>query len=478
MANIRLRFAPSPTGFLHIGNLRSALLGYLLAKSWGGKFILRIEDTDQKREVEGAVEKLLAILSWAGISFDEGPHLGGPCAPYTQTERLPLYQKHIQELLDKGAAYHCFCSAERLEKMRQEQTEKKLPPRYDRTCRDLSPEEVKAKIAAGEKYVIRQKMPLTGDVTVYDELRGEIKFPASDLEDHVLIKSDGIPTYQFAAIVDDHLMEISHVTRGDEWLPSYPKNILLYQAFGWTPPKYIHLPLILNKTGGKLSKRQGDVFVEDYRQKGYLPEAIINFSALLGWHSKDDQEIYTLAELEKVFDIKGLGASPAVFDLDKLDFYNGYYIRQKSVADLSQLCRPYLDAKVNDDQLDKAVTISQDRLKKLSDIKELTDFLFSDQLEYDSQLLIWKALSLDEVKNNLKEIEGLLASISAEFWTREMLEKTILEWIKANDKKVGDYLWPLRVSLTGLKNSPGPFEVAWALGKEQTQERIKLALTK
>jgi len=236
--------------------------------------------------------------------------------------------------------------------------------------------------------------------------------------------------------------------------------------------------LILNKTGGKLSKRQGDVFVEDYRQKGYLPEAIINFSALLGWHSKDDQEIYTLAELEKVFDIKGLGASPAVFDLDKLDFYNGYYIRQKSVADLSQLCRPYLDAKVNDDQLDKAVTISQDRLKKLSDIKELTDFLFSDQLEYDSQLLIWKALSLDEVKNNLKEIEGLLASISAEFWTREMLEKTILEWIKANDKKVGDYLWPLRVSLTGLKNSPGPFEVAWALGKEQTQERIKLALTK
>ena len=342
MDKTRLRLAPSPTGFLHLGNLRTALFGYLLAKSMGGQYILRIEDTDQKREVEGAIDSLINILSWVGISFDEGPNLGGKFGPYIQSQRLDIYKKHTDELLAKGGAYRCFCSAERLTKMREEQAAAHQAPRYDRACRNLSREEVEARVANNEPFVIRQAMPLEGSVKVHDELRGEIIWQAADLEDHVLIKSDGVPTYQFASVVDDRLMKISHVTRGEEWLPSFPKNILLYQAFGWELPKFIHLPLILNKGGGKLSKRQGDVFVEDYKAKGYLPEALINFCALLGWHPKSDKEIFSLQELEKEFNIEGLGVSPAIFDQDKLDYLNGYYIRQKSVEELTELCIPYL----------------------------------------------------------------------------------------------------------------------------------------
>ena len=347
MNNIRLRLAPSPTGFLHLGNLRTALFGYLLAKNLGGKFILRIEDTDQKREVAGAVDSLLEILAWVGLGFDEGPHLGGEYGPYIQSQRLAIYKKYSDELLVKGGAYRCWCSAERLTAMRAEQTANHQPPRYDRTCRDLSQADITIKLKNNEPFVVRQKMPLEGEVKFFDELRGEIIFKAEDLDDHVLIKSDGMPTYQFANVVDDHLMKISHVTRGDEWLPSAPKNVLLYQAFGWEVPKLIHLPLILNKTGGKLSKRQGDVYVEDYRAKGYLPEALVNFCALLGWHAKGEKEIFTLAELEKEFSLEGLGASPAVFDLEKLDFYNGHYIRQKSLNDLTKLVLPYLSLKNN-----------------------------------------------------------------------------------------------------------------------------------
>jgi nondiscriminating glutamyl-tRNA synthetase len=355
MNKVRLRLAPSPTGFLHLGNLRTALFGFLLAKKMGGDFILRIEDTDQKREVEGAVDSLIKVLDWVGITFDEGPHKGGDCGPYIQSQRLDIYKKHIDELLAEGKAYHCFCSAERLEEMRNEQAANKQAPRYDRACRNLSQEEVDKKIAAGEKFVIRQAMPLEGEVKVFDELRGEIVFKASDLEDHVLIKSDGVPTYQFASVVDDHLMGISHITRGEEWLPSFPKNVLLYQAFGWEVPKFIHLPLILNKTGGKLSKRQGDVFVEDYKAKGYLPEALINFCALLGWHPKNDKEIFTLDELKSEFNIEGLGASPAVFDIEKLDYYNGHYIRQKEINELTKLCLPYLTELENDNEKFKTI---------------------------------------------------------------------------------------------------------------------------
>ena len=473
--SIRFRFAPSPTGFLHIGNLRSALFGYLLAKSQGGQFILRIEDTDQKREVEGAVESLVSICSWMGIEFDEGPKTGGDYGPYIQTERLAIYKQQVDILLAQDKAYHCFCGEERLTTMRAEQEAKKLPPRYDRLCRNLTQEEVEKKLAAGESYVIRQKMPLEGDVLVYDELRGEIKFPAIDLDDHVLIKSNGIPTYQFASVVDDHLMNISHVTRGDEWLPSFPKNILLYQAFGWTPPKFIHFPLILNKTGGKLSKRQGDVFVEQYRDKGYLPEAILNFCVLLGWHPKGDKEILTMAEIKKEFSLSGLGSSPAVFDSEKLDYLNGYYIRQKSITELTELCRPYLE--VSPDKLEKYVVLAQERMKKLDDIKELSAPLLS-LTDYDASLLLWKELTIEAALANLTELSSKLSSIDENNWQIKKLETEIISWIKERVGKNGDYLWPLRVALSGLKDSPSPFELAWALGKEEALARLQIAIRK
>ncbi len=478
--DVRLRFAPSPTGFLHVGNLRSALFGYLLAKKLKGKFILRIEDTDQKREVPGAVTKLLAIMQWTGIKFDEGANIGGKYGPYVQTQRLEIYDKLSEQLLKEGKAYRCFCSAERLDKMRADQEARKQAPRYDRACRNLSSEEIEKRLKMGEKFVIRQKMPLEGVISVKDELRGNIKFKASDLDDHVLIKSNKVPTYQFANIVDDHLMKISHVTRGDEWLPSFPKNVLLYQAFNWNLPKFIHLPLILNKEGGKLSKRQGDVFVEDYQTKGYLPEAIINFCALLGWHSKNDQEIYTLKELEKSFNLEGMGTSPAIFDLEKLDYLNGYYIRQKTKEDLTELCLPYLESSnrglEDEDKLSRFVSLAQERMKKLEDVVEMTDFLFVLP-NYKQDLLQWKEISLEQIKINLEEIKIKLIEISENDWEIKYLEENIMAWIKENGKKNGDYLWPMRIALTGLKNSPGPFEVAWALGKKDSLDRIDKALS-
>ncbi len=475
---IRLRFAPSPTGFLHLGNFRTALFGYLLAKSWKGKFILRLEDTDRKREIEGALDKLLEILAWIGIEFDEGPHTTGNYGPYIQTERLSIYQKLINQLLEEKKVYRCFCTEERLTDMRLAQEARHEAPRYDRLCRNLDASEIAEKIKSGENFVIRQKMPLEGEIIVHDELRGDIKFNAADLDDQVLIKSDGVPTYHFANIVDDHLMEISHVTRGDEWLPSFPKNILLYKAFGWTPPKYIHLPLILNKTGGKLSKRQGDVFAEQYRDKGYLPEAIINFCALLGWHGKNDKEIYSLAELEKEFSLEGLGASPAIFDLEKLDYYNGYYIRQKNLNELTELCLPYFAkagrAIKDKERLKHFVALAQERMKKLEDVVEMTAFLFA-LAPYEKEMLAWKTLSADQAIDNLRALAVYLEKINAADWTKENLENLVLAWIKENGSKNGDYLWPWRVALTGLKNSPSPFEVAAALGKQESTQRLEKA---
>lgn len=475
---IRIRFAPSPTGFLHIGNFRVALFDYLIAKNLDGELILRIEDTDQKREVEGAAEKLIKVLTDFGINFDEGPHVGGPHKPYTQSERLAVYKKYSDQLLKEGKVYRCFCTEERLTEMRANQEANKLAPRYDRFCRDLSPEESDKRAAAGEPYVIRQKMPLEGKITVHDELRGDVTFNVNDLDDQVLIKSNGVPTYQFASVIDDHTMEISHVTRGDEWLPSYPKNILLYQALDWTAPKFIHFPLILNKEGGKLSKRKGDVFVEDYLAKGYLPEAIINFCALLGWHPKGDNEILSLDKLVKEFFIDGIGISPAIFDIEKLNYYNGYYIRQKRNEELVNLCKPYLEEanyNLNNTHLDRIVTVNSDRLKTLSDIVTTSAFFFTE-LNYDPNLLLWKNLTLEDVKNNLQEIISILEKISEDNWTKENLEEEIFMYLKSNDKKNGDYLWPWRVAVTGEKNSPSPFEVSWALGKEKTITRIKTVI--
>jgi len=479
---IRLRFAPSPTGFLHIGSLRAALFGYLLAKSWKGKFLLRIEDTDQKREVEGAADKLVEVLKKVGITFDEGPHIGGKYGPYIQTERQAIYDKYAERLIASGQAYRCFCSEDRLTEMRSQQEAAKQPPRYDRLCRHLSPEESKKRAESGESFVVRQMMPLEGEVVVHDEIRGDVRFLASDLDDHVLIKSSGIPTYQFANVVDDHLMEISHVTRAVEWLPSFPKNILLYQAFGWTPPKFIHMPLILNKEGGgKLSKRRGDVFVEDYLTKGYLPEALINFCVLLGWHPKSNQELWTLKELENSFNLEGMGASPAIFDTDKLDFFNAHYLRQKDNSQLANLCYPYLKEAglevKNGEQLEKFVALAKDRLKKLSDIGEISAYLFKLP-DYDISALKWKKITLEESLNCLNELFNYLNDITLKDWQKDKLENNILVWIKEKGKANGDYLWPLRYALTGQQYSPGPFEVADALGREESLKRIQIALEK
>jgi glutamyl-tRNA synthetase len=493
---IRLRFAPSPTGFLHIGSLRTVLFDYLAARSLKGKLILRIEDTDQKRQVDGAVEGLINILDWVGIKFDEGPHVGGEFGPYVQSQRLDIYDKYSEQLLRNGSAYRCFCTPERLQMMREEQQAQKLPPRYDRACREIDEETIKQNLEDKKKYVIRQKMPMVGNIDVFDELRGTISFNARELEDHVLIKSDGVPTYHFAVVIDDHLMEITHVIRGEEWIPSFPKNFLLYKEFGWTPPKFIHMALTLNKGGGKLSKRQGDVAVEDYREKGYLAEAILNFCALLGWHPKDEQELMDIDELINKFDYKDMGTSPAVFDLEKLDYLNGYYIRHKTIDELADLCVPYLKiyAKENEElsqnicnainehisrksaYLKNVIVLEKERMKKLSEVGVLTEFFFKDSLNYPWEMLVWKQMSDIDVKVNLQTIVELLEKIPDENWTKASLEDAIMSFITAKNAMVGEYLWPMRVSLTGRKGSPGPFEVAETLGKSNTLTRIIKAI--
>ncbi len=497
MPKIRTRFAPSPTGFLHIGGLRIVLFDYLIAKSLGGKIILRIEDTDQKREVSGAVERFIDILNWLGINFDEGPHMGGDFGPYIQSQRRQIYDQYAEKILTSGQAYRCFCSTERLEQMRQEQQANKMPPRYDRACRQLSADEIRQKLAMGERYVIRQKMLLEGDIVVTDELRGQIKFSCHDLDDQVLVKTDGMPTYQFANVVDDHLMEISHVIRGEEWIPSFPKNILLYQAFGWDHPKFIHMALSLNKGGGKLSKRQGDVAVEDYREKGYLPEALLNFSVLQGWHPRDDREILSLQEMIADFRYQDLGASPGIFDIEKLDYFNGLYIRKKSLSELADLCLPFFfdagfiqpngtsryQVKKTGQEIDKVflqavVATVQERLKKLNEIGELTKFYFVDQPEYESDLLIWKKLSKEKIAENLNILLNQLEKLEDKEWRKGYLEQLIINYLKAKEEKVGDFLWPMRVALTGLQASPGPFEVAEVLGKITSIKRIRSAIEK
>lgn len=496
---IRVRFAPSPTGYLHIGNLRNAFFDYLIAKKYNGKLILRVEDTDQKRAVEDAVPKLLDIMKWCGIEFDEGAGIGGDLGPYIQTERLDIYKKYAEQLLEEGKAYYCFCTPQRLQEMRDEQQAAKKAPRYDRVCKKVSLEEAKKRIEAGEKAVIRQAVPESGEVVVNDELRGELKFQAEELDDHVLIKSNGIPTYQFASVVDDHLMEITHVLRSEEWIASLPKNILLYQALGWEPPKFIHPSLILNKTGGKLSKRQGDVNVEDYRDKGYLPEAILNFIALLGWspysgeteHGESVSEVMSVAEIIDKFKMEDITTSPAVFDTEKLDFLNGAHIRAKSVDELLELCRPYLEknfeltkneGKIKDEFLKKVVALAQDRLKLLPDITEATHYFFRDELDIDPQMLKWKKSDLAGAKKCLGELVELFEKVDEKDWNKENLEKITIEYIKEQTKDDergnGDYLWPMRVALTGEKASPSPFEMADALEKEETKNKLQSAISK
>ncbi len=495
MSHIRVRFAPSPTGYLHIGGLRTALYNYLFAKKNGGKFILRIEDTDQKRFVTGAIESLVRVMETMSLVPDEGVFLGGgkpiqkgDKGPYIQSERLDLYKKYAEELLANRKAYRCFCSPESLEALRAEQTANKQAPRYDKRCFTLTPDEIERKMAAGEQYVLRLNVDIArGDVIFNDLVRGEVKINAKDIDDQVLMKSDGFPTYHLANVVDDHLMEITHIIRGEEWLPSTPKHILLYEAFGWEMPEFAHIPLLLNPDKSKLSKRQGDVSVEDYLKKGYLKEALINFIALLGWNpgQGSTQEIFSLEELIQTFDLKNVHKAGAVFDLQKLNWMNAEYIKKLSVDDLylaalsgNFLKKPLIKNAPSTAQtpeyLKRLLTIEQNRLAKLSDIGDNNQFFFVAQLSYDTDFLNWKQNSSVMTKEAIVKAREILSGLTdTEWFQKETLEKVLLD---AAGEKRGDFLWPLRAALTGAEKSPSPFDVAWVLGKEESLKRIEDAL--
>ncbi|MFH1142346.1 MAG: glutamate--tRNA ligase [Candidatus Uhrbacteria bacterium] len=482
--NVRTRFAPSPTGYLHLGNLRSALYAYLFAKNQGGEMVLRIEDTDRERYVEGAMESLIRILQTFGINYDEGVFFEenkvvqrGDFGPYIQSERSELYQKYVQQLLEQGHAYKCFCSKERLDETRKQQQLAKMPTKYDRHCCGLSDDEVHSKVATGESFVVRMKIP-EGKTTFKDVIRGVITIDNSEVDDQVLMKSDGFPTYHLAVVVDDHLMQISHIIRAEEWISSTPKHVLLYQMFDWDLPVFAHLPMVLNPDKSKLSKRQGDVAAEDYLAKGYLPEALLNFMALLGYNPKGDQEIYDIEELIKLFDLAKVNSSGAVFNVEKLDWMNGHYIREKSVDELVKLVQPFLNQEIDIDLLKKIIVIEQERLTRLDQIKEIIE-MYIENPEYDPEMLIWKKADQEDAKQNLSAVIELIESIGeGDFDSVELVEKAIKGYIDIKGLQNGNVLWPIRVALSGRKASPGPFELAWALGREETLKRLTQARNK
>jgi glutamyl-tRNA synthetase len=494
MSKVRVRFAPSPTGYLHVGGLRSALYNYLFARKNGGSFILRLEDTDQKRYVEGALESLVKALKWAGLEYDEGIYLEGSkiaqrgnFGPYMQSQRLDIYNRYAEKLVNDRKAFYCFCTSDRLENMRQGQIANKQAPMYDRYClENLSLEEINQKLKEKCPATIRLKVERGKDIEFNDLVRGRVSFKSDLIDDQVLIKSDGFPTYHLASIVDDHLMEITHVIRGEEWISSTPKHILLYEAFGWMPPDFAHLPLLLSTERKKLSKRDGDVSVEDYIKRGYLKEAIINFVALLGWNpgKGETQEIFSLDELADRFDLGSVNKAGAVFDIKKLNWLNSQYIKKLSIDELYDKAKKYFEKKdfyknadeklKTEDYLKKVLAIEQERLQKLSGIGENNKFFFEDP-DYGKDLLHWKEMNDEELKNNLEKARNILENIPKENWTRENLGKVLLE---AAGEKRGEFLWPLRVALTGEKNSPPPFEVAWVLGKTETLNRIEKAINK
>ncbi len=460
----RVRIAPSPTGSLHIGTARAALFNYLFAKKENGKFILRIEDTDLARSLPKFEKDIIESLGWLGIKWDEGP--------FRQSERISSYNKHLKKLLEENKVYYCFCSADELEDKRQEQMSRGEAPRYNGKCRELSEKEVEKNLADKKPCIIRFKTPAK-KVSFIDLIRGKVEFDASLLGDFAIAKSLDSPLYNFAVVVDDFEMKISDVIRGEDHLPNTPKQILLQEALGLPQPQYAHLPLILGPDRSKLSKRHGAVAIADYRKQGYLPEAMVNFMAFLGWNPDTEREIYSLASLVKEFSLKNVQKSGAVFNIKRLDYLNGFYLRSKSVSKLAELCAPYLP-KTDKIQLEKIVALYQERLKKLSEIKGLTEFFFKDKLNYDKKLLQWKSMADKEISQSLDKSEKILFKIDKKEWTRGNLEKSLMaEAEKAGDR--GELLWPLRVALTGQEASAPPFEIAEILGKEKTLKRIKEA---
>ena len=483
---MRTRIAPSPTGYMHIGTLRTVLYDYFLARQSGGQFIMRIEDTDRERLVDDSMVRLLQVMQTVGIDYDEGPILQadgtigekGAYGPYIQSQRLALYRPYAEQLVKQGDAYPCFCSMDELTKMREEQALLKLAPRYDRRCLKLSPEEVQARLARGESHVIRMKVP-AGSCSFVDGIRGEISFQNAEVDDQVIMKSDGFPSYHLAVVVDDHLMEITHVLRGEEWISSTPKQIILHQMLGWDMPVYAHVPLLLNPDKTKLSKRKGDVSVESYLEKGYLPEALINFLALLGWNPTDDRELFTREELVSLFNLSKVNKAGAVVNVEKLNWTNAQYIKAMPEDVYLAQCRPYLPADVDEALARRACLLVKERVQFFKDIPELAGFLFKPTLEHDVALLAWKTQSPDEVRERLTAARAWIAERPAEgFASQEEIDRDLRAWIQTKGWGNGDTLWPLRVALSGAKQSPSPFELLVAYGKELALKRVDEALSR
>ena len=482
MDNVRVRFAPSPTGSPHIGNIRTAVYDWLLRQRFGGSFVVRIEDTDRARYVAGSLEELLKSLRWLGLSWDEGPEVGGAFGPYCQSERLEIYEEHASRLLDQGSAYHCFCPPERLAEMRKEQEARKAPTGYDRSCLALAPEEVARRRLEGIPCVVRFKVPLDGKTSFTDAVRGDITFENRLLDDFVLVKSDGYPTYQFANVVDDHLMEITHVIRSEEWISSTPKHVLLYQALGWTPPVFAHPPLILGPDRSKLSKRHGAVAFLEFKERGFLPEAMMNYLTLLGWSPGTDEELFPVQELIERFSLEGIVNHPVIFDIQKLEWMNGVYIRECDPGRLTDLCVPYLRAGALVSEslspedfayVRSVIALEQERMKVLSEIVELTRFFFEEEPEYDEKG-VSKWLGREYVPDLLGRLISLLGKLPD--FALEGIEAAVRETGEEMGLSGGQVIHPVRMAVTGRTAGPGLFETMVVLGKDRCIRRLNRTL--
>lgn len=479
MSKVRTRFAPSPTGRMHVGNLRTALYAYLIAKHEGGDFILRIEDTDQERYVEGAVDIIYRTLEKTGLLHDEGPDKDGGVGPYVQSERQAqgIYLEYAKKLIEKGEAYYCFCDKERLESLRQTVAGKEIIV-YDKHCLHLSKEEIEEKLAAGVPYVIRQNNPQTGTTTFHDEIYGDITVDNAELDDMILIKSDGYPTYNFANVVDDHLMGITHVVRGNEYLSSSPKYNRLYEAFGWDVPVYVHCPLITNEEHQKLSKRCGHSSYEDLIEQGFLTEAVVNFVALLGWSPADNREIFSLEELVKVFDYHHMSKSPAVFDYTKLKWMNGEYIKAMDFDSYFEMAEPYIRKVITRDyDIRKIAEMVKTRIEIFSDIENLIDF-FEELPEYDTAMYTHKKMKTTE-ESSLEVLTEILPVLEAQQdYSNDALYQTLCDFVAEKGCKNGYVLWPVRTAVSGKQMTPaGATEIMEIIGKEESLKRIRTGIT-
>jgi len=479
---VRVRYAPSPTGYPHVGNIRTALFNWLFARHHGGSFIVRIEDTDVTRKVKGAVKAILDSLRWLGLDWDEGPEVGGKYAPYIQSQRLGLYKEAAERLISQGNAYYCYCSPQRLEEMRAEQVRRKQPPGYDRHCRNLSREEGSKREAEGITPVVRFKVPLEGQTRFNDLIYGDVVFEHNTIDDFVLLKSDGYPTYHLANVVDDHLMEISHVLRAEEWISSTPRHLLLYQALGFEPPQFAHLPMLLGTDRSKLSKRHGAVSITQYREQGYLPEAMVNFLALLGWSLDDRTEIISRQELIDNFSLERIGKTGAIFNREKLDWMNGVYIRSLTADEFFEAVEPYLMTDISagkalissEEYVRDILPLVQERARTLAEVTELAQFFFVDELDYEPSLLIGENMNHQSAIQALTVAKQRLSQVQA--FDANSLEGVLRPLAVELGLKTGQLFGTLRVAVTGRTAAPPLFQTMAVLGEKRCLKRIEAAL--